>query len=117
MKKLLSLYCCILCIHSFRAIPTEASSSSRTSGERILVKALSALVNREGNKKATQEKSMFQRLNRPGFKSLNNPLPHKGYKPIPDFLFVFSIIFKFLHQHSFIADCCPIVTLWYIAFQ
>jgi hypothetical protein len=52
MKKLLSAYCCVLCFHSFRAIPTEQMNSSfRTSGERTLVKALSALVNREGNQK------------------------------------------------------------------
>jgi hypothetical protein len=57
MKKLLSAYCCILCIHSFRAIPAEQSNSSfKASGERVLVKALSALVNREGNKKISSRR-------------------------------------------------------------
>ena len=57
MKKLLSAYCCVLCFHSFRAIPTEQTSSSfRTSGERTLVKALSALVNREANQKVRRRR-------------------------------------------------------------
>jgi hypothetical protein len=52
MKKLLSVYCCVLCFRSFQTVPSElANSSLKRSGEKVLVKALTALVNREENKK------------------------------------------------------------------
>ncbi|HEY0432679.1 MAG TPA: hypothetical protein VGC95_02330 [Chitinophagaceae bacterium] len=52
MKQIVSAYCCFLCFHSVRAVPGElAGGSSRTSGEKVIVKALSALVNRDGNQK------------------------------------------------------------------
>jgi len=52
MKKLLSTFCLVLCIHTFGKAPSEATKTSlKASGEKVLVKALTALVNREGNKK------------------------------------------------------------------
>jgi hypothetical protein len=57
MKKLLSLYCCVLCFRSFQTVPSElANSSLKRSGEKVLVKALTALVNREGNQKIRSRK-------------------------------------------------------------
>lgn len=65
MKRLLSVYCCILCFHSVKMIPSELpDSSSRISGEKLFVKALSALVNREENKKVRP-----QRANQSSFES------------------------------------------------
>lgn len=52
MKKLLSISCLVLCMHTFGKAPSEVTkASSKASGEKVLVKALTALVNREGNKK------------------------------------------------------------------
>jgi len=52
MKKLLSVFCCLLYIHSISQ-PSKGAiiTRSATSGEKVLVKALTAIVNREGNKK------------------------------------------------------------------
>jgi hypothetical protein len=52
MKKLLSVFCCYLYMHSIARAPLDIKvSSTGTSGEKVLVKALTAIVNREGNKK------------------------------------------------------------------
>lgn len=57
MKKLLSIFCCILYLHSIsNASPDSKAIPQRVSGEKVLVKALTALVNREGNKKAPAKK-------------------------------------------------------------
>jgi hypothetical protein len=50
MKKLVSLFCCVLCLHSFSAPPTTAVN--KAAGEKVLVKALAVIINRENQKKA-----------------------------------------------------------------
>ena len=53
MKKLLSVFCSVLCIHSIMQTPAEVGgNSSKTSGEKNLMKALAVIVNPEANKKA-----------------------------------------------------------------
>jgi hypothetical protein len=53
MKKLLSVFCAVLCIHSMIQTPVESGSNSpKTSGEKNLMKALAVIVNPEANKKA-----------------------------------------------------------------
>ncbi|HEX2630252.1 MAG TPA: hypothetical protein VHM26_14595 [Chitinophagaceae bacterium] len=49
MKKLLTIFCCVLYLHGIGQSPM--SRLSRNSGERSLVKALAAIVNRDGKKK------------------------------------------------------------------
>jgi hypothetical protein len=57
MKKLLSVFCCVLYMHSIAQTPLEVSIvSQKTSGEKVLIKALAAIVNREGNKKTPYRK-------------------------------------------------------------
>jgi len=52
MKKLLSVFCCILYLRSVSQPSVDVRMSSSTaSGEKVLVKALTAIINREGNKK------------------------------------------------------------------
>ena len=58
MKKLLSVFCCYLYIHSIAQSPLDVKiTSPRTSGEKVLVKALTAIVNREGSKKTPIRKT------------------------------------------------------------
>jgi len=58
MKKLLSAFCCALCLHTFGTAPSEVTLSSvKSSGEKQLLKALTAIVNREGNKKKPVRKN------------------------------------------------------------
>jgi len=58
MKKLLSISSLVLCMHTFGKAPSEVTkASSKASGEKVLVKALTALVNREGNKKRQVKKN------------------------------------------------------------
>lgn len=53
MKKLLSIICCFLYMRCIGQAPLDIMvSSPKTAGEKVLVKALTAIVNREGNKKA-----------------------------------------------------------------
>jgi hypothetical protein len=53
MKKLLSIFCSVLCIHSVMQTPVETgSNSSKTSGEKGLMKAIAVIVNPEANKKS-----------------------------------------------------------------
>jgi hypothetical protein len=59
MKKLLSVFCCILYFHSMAQSPLDIKvTSPKTSGEKMLIKALTAIANREGNKKVP-----FKRIN------------------------------------------------------
>ena len=52
MKKLLSIFCSVLCIHSISQTPVSAGNiSQKASGEKVLMKALSAIINPEANKK------------------------------------------------------------------
>ena len=52
MKKLISAFCCILCLHTFGNAPSDLGKSSlKSAGEKQLVKALTAIVNREDGKK------------------------------------------------------------------
>jgi hypothetical protein len=52
MKETLSLFCCILYMHSISvASPDIKITPQKVSGEKVLVKALAAIVNREGKKK------------------------------------------------------------------
>ncbi|MFI5131253.1 MAG: hypothetical protein ACHQFX_14725 [Chitinophagales bacterium] len=55
MKKLLSIGCFYMYMHSIAQSPIVVSTP-KTSGEKVLVKALTALVNREGNKKTPLRK-------------------------------------------------------------
>jgi hypothetical protein len=53
MKKLLSVFCSVLCIHCVMQTPVEAgSNSAKSSGEKGLMRALAVIVNPEANKKA-----------------------------------------------------------------
>jgi len=54
MKKLLAIFCAVLYLHCIGQSPLEikVSITSKSSGEKVLVKALTAIVNREGNKRA-----------------------------------------------------------------
>jgi hypothetical protein len=53
MKKLLAGYCCILFLQSFSQFSTEfVSGSDEAAGQKYLIKAISAIINTEGNKKA-----------------------------------------------------------------
>ncbi|MEI9911558.1 MAG: hypothetical protein WDO71_19030 [Bacteroidota bacterium] len=57
MKKLLSTFCCILYIHSIAQSPADIKViSSKTTGEKVLIKALAVIVNPEGNKKPPARK-------------------------------------------------------------
>jgi len=57
MKKLLSAFCCVLYLHTMSQTPVDVRlSTPRTSGEKVLVKALTIIVNREGNKKTPYRK-------------------------------------------------------------
>jgi hypothetical protein len=57
MKKLISAFCCVLCLHTFGKAPSDfGKSSMKSAGEKQLVKALTAFVNREGNKKRPVKK-------------------------------------------------------------
>lgn len=59
MKKLLSVFCCLLYLHTMSQSPLDIKvTSPKTSGEKVLVKALTAIMNREGNKKVP-----FKRVN------------------------------------------------------
>jgi hypothetical protein len=53
MKKLLSVFCFVLCVHSIMQTPADAGTgSSKTSGEKGLMRALAVIVNPEANKKS-----------------------------------------------------------------
>jgi hypothetical protein len=58
MKKLVTIFCCVLYLHGVGQSPMDFRSSrfSRGNGERSLVKALAAIVNREGKKKMPTRK-------------------------------------------------------------
>lgn len=57
MKQLLSLFCCVLYMHNITEPSLDVKiSSPKTSGEKVLVKALALIVNREGNKKGPVKK-------------------------------------------------------------
>jgi hypothetical protein len=57
MKKLLSAFCCVLCLHTFGKAPSDLGKSSmKSAGEKQLVKALTAIVNREDNKKRSEKR-------------------------------------------------------------
>ena len=51
MKKLLSIFCCVFYLHSIANTAEIRVVSAKVSGERVLVKALAAIVNREEKKK------------------------------------------------------------------
>jgi hypothetical protein len=53
MKKLLAVFCSALCIHSISQSPLDtATNSQKTSGEKVLLKAIAVIVNPQANKKA-----------------------------------------------------------------
>ncbi len=57
MKKLVSIFCCALCMHSITKAPSDLRVvSPKPSGEKVLIKALTALVNREENKKLSSRR-------------------------------------------------------------
>lgn len=52
MKKMLSVFCCVLCIHTISQPPVDAiNNSNKNTGEKVLMKAIAGLVNPEQNKK------------------------------------------------------------------
>ena len=52
MKKLLALICCVLCLHSFSQSPIETEQTSKKlSGEKVLIKMITVIVNPHANKK------------------------------------------------------------------
>jgi hypothetical protein len=51
MKKLLSIFCCIFYMHSIGNVSEARMTSPKASGEKVLVKALAAIVNRDEKKK------------------------------------------------------------------
>jgi hypothetical protein len=57
MKQLLSFACFMLYMHNIGQPPLEVKiTSSNASGEKVLIKALTAIVSREGNKKIPTRK-------------------------------------------------------------
>jgi hypothetical protein len=52
MKKLLSVFCSVLCIHSISQSPLDAELTQKASGEKVLMKAISVIVNPNGSRKA-----------------------------------------------------------------
>ena len=52
MKKLCSVLCFVLYIHSFSQEPKVGDTAQKTSGEKVLIKALAVFANPEWNKKA-----------------------------------------------------------------
>jgi hypothetical protein len=52
MKKLLSIICSVLCIHSIFQSPDINANTTKISGEKVLMKAIAGIVNPQGNKKA-----------------------------------------------------------------
>jgi len=51
MKKLMSIFCCVMYMHSVNSLSEIRMVSPKVSGEKVLIKALAAIVNREGKKK------------------------------------------------------------------
>jgi len=51
MKKLLAIFCCLFSMRGITQSSTSVTVSSTSSGEKVLVKAITAIVNREGKKK------------------------------------------------------------------
>jgi len=57
MKKLLAAYCCILFLKTFAQSPmNEVRPESKTTGNKVLIKAIAVIVNAESNKKAPARK-------------------------------------------------------------
>ena len=54
----MSVFCCYLYIHCMSQTPIDLAVTlpKGASGEKVLVKDLTAIVNREGNKKKKQQK-------------------------------------------------------------
>lgn len=52
MKKLCSIICFVLYIHSFSQEPKVGDTAQKSSGEKVLIKALAVFANPEWNKKA-----------------------------------------------------------------
>ena len=52
MKKMLAAYCCILFFQSFAQVPQpEEQAVDKSSGKKVLIKAIALIVNAESNKK------------------------------------------------------------------
>jgi hypothetical protein len=51
MKKLVAAGCCILFLNSFAKVSTGNDTEQKTSGQKVLVKALAVIINTEANKK------------------------------------------------------------------
>ena len=57
MKKMLAAYCCILFFQSFAQVPQpEEQAVDKSSGKKVLIKAIALIVNAESNKKAPVRK-------------------------------------------------------------
>jgi len=51
MKKLVAAYCCVLFFQTFSKVAPGNDSSEKTTGKKVLVKAIAVIVNTEANKK------------------------------------------------------------------
>ncbi len=51
MKELLAAYCCLLVLQSFAQVP-DSEPEQKNAGKKVLIKAISSIVNSESNKKA-----------------------------------------------------------------
>ena len=57
MKKLLSVFCCVLYLQNLSQSPLDARTNSlKTSGKKGLIKALAIIINSQGNKKQPAKK-------------------------------------------------------------
>jgi hypothetical protein len=66
MKKLLTIFCCVLCMHSFAQSPLDMESGSqKLTGEKVLVKAILGIVNPHSNKKLPEKRLGLSGCDRP----------------------------------------------------
>lgn len=57
MKQVVSAFCCALCMHTMAQNPLDPSAPvTRNSGERTLLKALTAIVNPDSRRKLPLKK-------------------------------------------------------------
>ncbi|MFL5773595.1 MAG: hypothetical protein ACJ75F_10580 [Flavisolibacter sp.] len=66
MKKLLSIVCCVLYMHSFsQPSPEPVNRGPKTGDEKVLIKALATIVNPEGNKRTPSKNIQLSPNERP----------------------------------------------------
>jgi hypothetical protein len=68
MKKLLAAGCCVLFIHNFSQVSVgNELLEQKAAGQKVLIKAITAIVNTEGNKKAPQKRVCITSAEGPWF--------------------------------------------------